>query len=96
MYTSIPFIGSFSTNIFMFIIFRGLVGICFGAVLLSNMVLSVELVLAERRALAGLIIWNMWTIGLFVMTLFAWLLEDWKKLSMILSAPFLIFALGGW
>ncbi|XP_065661825.1 organic cation transporter-like protein isoform X3 [Hydra vulgaris] len=89
------FTGSFSTNIFLFIFLRGLVGICFGGVLLSNMVLSVELVLAERRALAGLVIWNMWTLGLFIMTLFAWLLEDWRKLSMILSAPFLIFALGG-
>ena len=50
-------------------------------------ILNTEYAGPKRRALAGIIVWNFWTIGLCFVALSAYLIKDWRYLNVATSAP---------
>lgn len=46
-----------------------------------------EFVGPEKRAMAGTFAWYFWTGALMLIALLAYLIRDWRKLSIVISAP---------
>lgn len=90
----LAFASSFSPNIYVMIVLRILTGYCVSGVIISAIIITVELVGAKYRALAGLIMWNMWTVSTCFMSLQSYYVHEWRTLSIILSIPYIIFNAG--
>ena len=50
-------------------------------------ILNTEFAGPKRRALAGIIVWNFWTIGLCLVALLPYLIKDWRYLNLATSVP---------
>ena len=50
-------------------------------------IMATEYVGPDHRAMAGTFTWYFWTGALMMIALLAYLVRDWRKLSMITSAP---------
>ena len=59
-------------------------------------ILNTEYAGPKRRALAGIIVWNFWTIGLCFVALLAYLFKDWRYLNLATSAPGFAVVLFSW
>ncbi|XP_057305819.1 solute carrier family 22 member 7-like isoform X2 [Hydractinia symbiolongicarpus] len=91
----VSFISSFSPNIWWFTAMRVLSGFFHGGIVVPLMVLSVELVGPRYRGFVGLVTWNSWTIALCFMSLQSWYVPEWRKLTMLLSIPYLFVPIIG-
>uniref|UniRef100_A0A7M5WT68 Major facilitator superfamily (MFS) profile domain-containing protein n=1 Tax=Clytia hemisphaerica TaxID=252671 RepID=A0A7M5WT68_9CNID len=81
-------IAPFVNNIYVFIIFRFIVGFFIPGGGVIMFVLISEIVNDKYRPLAGIILWVFFTLILCVMGLLAYLIPKWKILFIICTAPF--------
>ena len=94
MVTLFGFIQSFSPNVAFFIVFRVIIGIFHGGMLVNAIVMSVELVGPKYRSFGGLIIWQFFTVAVCFLSLQSYYIQNWRKLSIITSAPYFVTVLG--
>ena len=94
MVTLFGFIQSFSPNAAFFIVFRIIIGIFHGGMLVNAIVMSVELVGPKYRSFGGLIIWQFFTVAVCFLSLQSYYIQNWRKLSIITSAPYFVTVLG--
>jgi OCT family organic cation transporter-like MFS transporter 4/5 len=59
-------------------------------------VIALEMVGKHKRTTAGIIINYFYAIGEALLGLLAWLIRDWQKLQLAISAPALIFIVYNW
>ena len=55
--------------------------------MMSIFILNTEFAGPDKRAFAGIIVWNFWVIGLCITSLLAYLIRDWKYLNITTSVP---------
>ena len=84
----IGFVNSFVDNIIIFILCRFFVGFCIPGIVVQMFVLISELVGSKQRPFAGIIIWFFFALALCLLGLQAYLIQEWKKLFIISSAPY--------
>lgn len=61
-----------------------------GGAIVCLFIMATEYVGPNHRAMAGTFTWYFWTGALMMIALLAYLIRDWRKLSMITSAPGLV------
>jgi len=61
-----------------------------GGAIVCLFIMATEYVGPNHRAMAGTFTWYFWTGALMLIALLAYLVRDWRKLSMITSAPGLV------
>lgn len=88
------FLSSFSHALWLFVIFRVIVGFCQGGVGLCLFVMATELVGPKWRSLAGTSIWFAFTLALCLIPLQALYIPNWKTLQIVLTVPYAILAAG--
>jgi len=81
-------ISSISKSFWLFIICRFSIGF-FQAGVVNIFVLATEVVGQSYRSLSGTMIWFYFTAALLVMTLKAYILQNWRNLELFCSLPFL-------
>lgn len=86
------FISSLSKTIWLFILCRFSIGF-FQAGVVNIFVLATEMVGQSYRSLSGTIIWFYFTAALLLMTLKAYILQNWRNLELFCSLPFLVILL---
>lgn len=84
-------ITSFSTSLNMFLVTRLVAGIGTGGALLTGFVLVMELIGPSYRGIMGALSSCFFTFGQMLLPVFAYFLDDWRKLSFILSLVGAIF-----
>ena len=83
-------VSAFSVNIWMLAACRFINGILASGGSIIMMTLIAELVISKFRALAVQIICTSGSVGLFLLATVAYFIQDWKKIALITSAPFLL------
>ncbi|KAF2361630.1 Major facilitator sugar transporter-like [Trinorchestia longiramus] len=73
-----------------------LASLSFPAMLELSLIIILEQVSAAKRSFITSASFVMWTLGMCLLPLVAWLARSWKLLSLITSLPFLLFAAGYW
>ena len=81
-------ISSIAKSIWLFIICRFSIGF-FQAGVVNIFVLATEVVGQSYRSLSGTMIWFYFTAALLIMTLKAYILQNWRHLELFCSLPFL-------
>ena len=76
-------------NMPVFIICRFLVGFCLGGCHVSIFVLASEITGPAYRAISGTMVWVFFTGGLLLVTLEAYLLQNWKLLQLVSVVPYI-------
>ena len=85
-------ISTLANNLWLFVISRFVIGF-FQAGSVTVFVLATELVGPAYRSMSGTLIWFYFTTALLVMTLQAYLLQNWKHLEIACSLPFIVILL---
>ncbi len=80
---------SIAENLILFIAGRCIIGF-FEAGMVTIFVLATELVGPNYRSMSGTIIWFYFTMALLIMTVQAYLLQNWKLLEIVCSLPFIV------
>lgn len=88
---SVGFGAAFVKNIFHVMICQFLIGIFISGTLLQAFIVISELV--DHLALAGLLVYLSQPVGLCILTLKAYFIKDWKMLTMVCTAPYVIILL---
>jgi len=81
---------SFVQVYWLYVLLRCLVGVCVGSSSLSMYVLLMEYVGKRHRHVVGTTLWYFWVISLMLLPLFAYLIRDWRTLSIAGAAPGLL------
>lgn len=81
---------SFVQVYWLYICLRCVVGLTIGASSLSMYVLLVEYVGKRHRHVIGTTLWYFWVISLMLIPLFAYLIRDWRSLSIAAATPGLL------
>lgn len=87
------FASSFAPSYKVFLILRFFTGFCIGGEILSAFVLATELVGPSYRGFAGTMAQCFFTSGLLILPIVAYLIRDWRTLSVVLSLPASVFVL---
>ena len=86
----IGFVSSFLTNIYLIIASRFLIGFCVFGTTTQAYILISEVVGSKQRPFACNIIFLFTSIGWGLLALQAYLLKNWKTLSIVSSAPYIL------
>ncbi|EDO46087.1 predicted protein [Nematostella vectensis] len=87
------FASSFAPTFKIYATLRFLTGFCIGGEILSAFVLATELVGPSYRGFAGIMAQCFFTLGLLILPMVAYLIQDWRTLSVVLSLPASVFIL---
>lgn len=90
--TTILFVGllsAFSPNLFLVIVSRFIIGFCIPGTMYCMFLLISELVSNKQRPIAGLLIWVTLPLAFSILAIKAYLLQNWKKLSIFCTAPYI-------
>ena len=87
------FTSAFVTSVWQFILLRGITGFGITGVGISAFVLASEIVGRKHRSIMGNCIFIVGTGALLLLTLQAYYIREWRKLSIICSAPYLPLAI---
>lgn len=87
------FVTPFLPNIYYLIVFRFLVGFFIPGTIVQMLVLISEMVGTKKRPLAGIILWLFFGVGLCVLALKAYFLQNWRYLFFTCTAPYLFVML---
>ena len=90
---SIGFASAFSPNIELLILLRVLSGVFYAGTLGQMIVMAVELVSPERRSIAGNLVWMFYCFAPCVMSLKAYLIEEWSMLVVVCTVPYCVVLL---
>ena len=84
----------FASKVFLQRAVRGLIpnysSLSSGGAIVCLFIMATEYVGPKHRAMAGTFTWYFWTGALMLIALLAYLIRDWRKLSMVTSAPGLL------
>ncbi|XP_068716131.1 organic cation transporter-like protein isoform X2 [Montipora foliosa] len=86
----VAFASSFVPWYWLYTCLRFIIGFGLGGAIVCLFIMATEYVGPDHRAMAGTFTWFFWTGALMFIALLAYLIRDWRKLSMITSAPGLI------
>lgn len=86
----VAFASSFVPWYWLYAILRFIIGFGLGGAIVCLFIMATEYVGPKHRAMAGTFTWYFWTGALMMIALLAYLIRDWRKLSMITSAPGLL------
>jgi len=78
---------AFVKNYYIFAVLRFLAGALQQGIILTGFVMACELFPAENRTFAGMALENCWATGMCLLSLFAYLIRDWRYLQLVLSTP---------
>ncbi|KAM9340288.1 solute carrier family 22 member 13 [Symphorus nematophorus] len=78
---------AFAPNFIVYVILRFLVGTTISGVIINAFVLGTEWTCTKRRMLAGIITDYAFGLGYMLLAGIAYLLRDWRKLQLAISAP---------
>ncbi|XP_057699007.1 solute carrier family 22 member 7-like isoform X2 [Corythoichthys intestinalis] len=81
---------AFATSFLMFAVLRFLTGLCMTGIVIVSAVLCVEWVDIEHRKLVGLIDSFSWTFGSICFVAFAYLVTDWRWLTISVTLPVIL------
>ena len=81
------FLGAFSPTYKVYLFLRLLVGICCGGWGLVSFVLTTELLGAEKRGLVAMVMPIVFAIGIVIFSLLAYLVTEWRLLTILTSLP---------
>ena len=85
---------AFASKVFLQRAVRGLIpnysSLPSGGAIVCLFIMATEYVGPKHRAMAGTFTWYFWTGALMLVALLAYLIRDWRKLSMVTSAPGLL------
>ena len=87
------FASSFAPTYRIYALLRFLTGFCIGGEILTAFVLATELIGPSYRGFAGTMAQCFFTCGLLILPIVAYLIRDWRTLSVLLSLPFCVFIL---
>ncbi|KAJ7383015.1 hypothetical protein OS493_031185 [Desmophyllum pertusum] len=82
--------GSFIHVYWLYVLVRVLVGVCIGGSNLAMYVLLVEYVGKRHRHVIGTTLFYFWVLALLLLSLFAYLIRDWRTLSIAGAVPGLL------
>ncbi|KAJ7392479.1 hypothetical protein OS493_012145 [Desmophyllum pertusum] len=82
--------GSFIHVYWVYVLFRVLVGLCSGCATIAMYVLLVEYVGKRHRHVIGVALWYFWVLSLLLLPLVAYLIRDWRTLSIVGAVPGLV------
>lgn len=85
--TIFGFASSFAPSYKLYTILRFFTGLCIGGEILSAFVLATELIGPSYRGLAGTMAQCFFASGLLILPIVAYLIPDWRTLSVVLSLP---------
>ncbi|KXJ05498.1 organic cation transporter-like protein [Exaiptasia diaphana] len=83
----LAFISSFIPYFWLYVIFRFFIGFGLGGSIVCLFIMATEFVGPQKRAMAGTFSWYFWTGALMLIALLAYLIRDWRKLSITTSSP---------
>ncbi|KAL1257775.1 hypothetical protein QQF64_011019 [Cirrhinus molitorella] len=86
----------FSSSFIMFAVLRFFTGFAITGTVIISTVLNVEWVSIEHRKLVGVIDSLSWTFGFMSFPLFAYLIRDWRWLTVAISLPTVIAIITWW
>ncbi|XP_074623827.1 organic cation transporter-like protein isoform X2 [Acropora palmata] len=86
----VAFASSFVPWYWLYACMRFIIGFGLGGAIVCLFIMATEYVGPDHRAMAGTFTWFFWTGALMIIALLAYLIRDWRKLSMVTSAPGLI------
>ena len=86
----------FAQNGWSLILSRALIGLFQGGIYVPAMAMAVEIVGPKHRAFCTNIVWCIWPVTLYLLSLQSWLMSDWRKLTLVTSAPYVVIMLGAW
>ncbi|XP_045471944.1 carcinine transporter isoform X2 [Harmonia axyridis] len=81
----------FSENFFMWIFSRFIVGLTIPAIYQIPFIISLELVGPSYRAFVTVLTCMFYTIGLCMLAVVAYLIRDWRHLTLATSVPFILY-----
>eukprot|EP00794_Sanderia_malayensis_P006992 gene6992-7777_t len=84
---------AFVTSIWQFTILRALTGIGITGYGLTAYVLASEIVGTKFRSSVGCVLFLFGTVGLLLLTLQAYYIQNWRRLTIVCSAPYFAFAI---
>ncbi|ESO91029.1 hypothetical protein LOTGIDRAFT_122554 [Lottia gigantea] len=84
-------ITAFLNEFISFTIVRFINGFAGSGVFVISFVIGVELVGPTKRTITGMVVMIFWAIGLLLLGLMAYLVRDWRHLSLVLSVPTVVF-----
>ena len=87
------FASSFAPTYRIYVTLRFFTGFCIGGEILSAFVLATELIGPSYRGFAGTMAQCFFTAGLLILPIVAYLIRDWRTLSVVLSLPCSVFIL---
>ncbi|CAH3161433.1 unnamed protein product [Porites lobata] len=87
-------VAAFPHAFWLFAFFRCLIGFGIGGYSIASYVLLTELVGIRHRSTAGCSIWYSFNLSNMALAGLAYLVRDWRKLSLIMGAPAIPFLLG--
>ncbi|PFX33205.1 organic cation transporter protein-like isoform X1 [Stylophora pistillata] len=86
----VAFASSFVPWYWLYAVLRFLIGFGLGGAIVCLFIMATEFVDPNHRAMAGTFAWYFWTGALMMVALLAYLIRDWRKLSIATSAPGLV------
>ncbi|XP_068177392.1 solute carrier family 22 member 7-like isoform X2 [Antennarius striatus] len=98
-YLSVMFFGfasALSTSYVMFMVLRFFTGLCISGILIIAATLTVEWVDIEHRKLVGVIDSLAWTFGSAVFAGIAYLVTDWRWLTVSVTSPLILILITSW
>lgn len=87
------FASSFAPTYRIYTLLRFFTGFCIGGEILSAFVLATELIGPSYRGFAGTMAQCFFTTGILILPIVAYLVREWRTLSVLLSLPFCVFIL---
>ncbi|XP_042633308.1 solute carrier family 22 member 6-A-like [Cyprinus carpio] len=87
---------AFSPNFYIYVLLRFVVGMTISAVIMNAFVLGTEWTGPKKRMLAGVITDYFFGFGYILLAGLAYLIRDWRKLQLAISAPGFLFLFYIW
>ena len=83
---------AFAVNFAMFMVFRAMSGLFAPALYATIVVYAAETVSEKKRTAGSLVVWVAYFIGNLLLALTSYLIQDWRKLMLYTSIPYIVIA----
>uniref|UniRef100_A0A8C6UAR3 Solute carrier family 22 member 7a n=1 Tax=Neogobius melanostomus TaxID=47308 RepID=A0A8C6UAR3_9GOBI len=87
---------AFSTSYVMFAVSRALCGVALSGLSIIGVVLGIEWTDVKHRTFTGTVMSLSWSVGSMLLALMAFLIRDWRQLSLAVTVPLLIATVAWW
>lgn len=87
---------AFSTSYTMFAVSRALCGVALSGLSIIGVVLGIEWTDVKHRTFTGTVMSLSWSVGNMILALMAFLIRDWRQLTLAVTAPCVIAIISWW